>query len=153
MADARAELIMAAVRALITGLVTTGANVQRGQIYNHESEKLPALALSMGPDIPDAEFQFDKILWSLTLSIESTIKLTDSYLENTSDLETALNNIRNEVYAAVMADHQLGLGFVNDTIPGPAGRPVIDGEGDYPTGSQVMDFIVSYKASRADISQ
>ena len=145
----RAEDILETVLTLITGLTTTGANVQRGQVYAHEESKLPALSLSMGPDVPENELQTGQIYWQLTIAIQSTVKISAAYIANESAIETQLNLIRAEVHAALFADHTLGLSFVSDIAPGPAGEPVIDGAGDLPIASQLLTFGILYKTSRA----
>lgn len=152
MADAKAEQIIAAIKTAVTGLTTTGNRVQRGQIYNHEENGLPALAVMMGSDEPAAEYQTDKMDWELTVRIEATANIEVDYTTQDSLIDQALNQIRKEVHIAVMADHTQGLDFVIDTDPGPATEPVLSGEGAQPIGSQVLDFIIRYRADRQDIS-
>jgi hypothetical protein len=152
MADARAEQIIAAIKTLLTGLATTGQNVQRGQIYEHEKAKLPALSITMGEDSPVSEQQTGLVDWELTVSIQSVAEIIDAYTATESALDTLLNLIRKEVHAAIMADHTLGLDFVIDISPGPANEPILSGAGSVPTGSQSIDFVVWYRTSRDDIS-
>ena len=152
MADLLAEQILAAVKTLVTGLTTTGANVQRGQVYGHEQADLPALGVFMGPDTPDQEYQTGFIDWELVILIEATAEAGAAYTDLDSGIDTTLNQIRKEVHAAIMADHTLGLAFVIDTTPGPAQQPTLSGEGSEPTGSQVLEFTVNYRTSRADAS-
>lgn len=148
---ARAESVMGAVATAITGLATTGANVQRGQIYGHQVTDLPALALYMGADSPAAEHQTGLIDWELTIRIESTVTLDSSYTTMGNTLETSLNVIREEIHAALLADHTLGLAYVIDVTPGPAAAPELSGEGNEPIASQALEFIVKYRTTRADI--
>jgi hypothetical protein len=152
MADARAEQIIAAIKTTLTGLTTTGARVQRGQIYNHEETKLPALAITMGADVPVAEYQTDLLDWELAVRIEASANIETDYITQDSLLDQALNQIRKEVHAAVMADHTQGLAFVIDTTPGPASEPLLSGEGAQPIGSLVLEYIIRYRTSRQDIS-
>jgi len=152
MADARAEQIVAAIKTALIGLTTTGTRVQRGQVYNHEETKLPALNVIMGADEPVNEYQGEFIDWALTVRIEAKDHVEVDYITQDSLIDQALNQIRKEVHAAIMADHTQGLAFVIDTDPGPASEPVLSGEGAKPVGSQAIDFIVTYRASRADIS-
>ncbi|MCH7882125.1 MAG: hypothetical protein IIB69_11250 [Proteobacteria bacterium] len=152
MPDARAEQIIQAVKTLITGLATTGANVQRGQVHRHQESELPALSLRMGADIPAGEHQTGLVDWELGILIESTASVNASYTANESLIDQVLNSIRKEVHIAIMADHTLGLGFVIDIRPGPANEPILSGESKEPTGSQVVEYIVIYRTSRTDIS-
>ena len=151
MADARAEQIMVAVKTAVTGLTTTGANVQRGQVYPHESNKLPALGVLMGPDVPAVELQTALLDWELTVAIECAVQ-ADIYNGSESGIETDLAQIRKEVHAALFADHTLGLSFVLDIEPGPAQQPQISGDGNFPIGSMVLNFVIHYRTSRTDIS-
>ena len=153
MADLRAEQILAAIKTLLIGLATTGSNVQRGQVHGHEADKLPALALTMGQDIPAAEYQTGIIDWELTIVIEATASVAAAYTATESGLDGDLNQIRKEVYLAVMVDHTLGLDFVIDIAPGPAAEPVLSAEGNLPVGSQAIEFVITYRASRTDISE
>jgi len=152
MAAARAEQILAAIKTLLTGLTTTGANIQRGQIYIHEKAALPAIALMMGADVPALEYQTGLIDWELTVIVEATTRTSERYIAMDSGIDTRLNLIRKEVYAAMLADHTLGLAFVIDVSPGTAAEPILSGEGDMPIASQVSNFVISYRTSRADIS-
>lgn len=153
MADLRAEQILAAIKTLLIGLATTGSNVQRGQIRQHEADNLPALALTMGQDIPAADYQTGIIDWELTIIVEATASVAAAYTTTESGLDGDLNQIRKEVYLAVMADHTLGLGFVIDITPGPASGAILSGEGSLPVGSQAIEFVITYRTSREDISE
>lgn len=152
MADAKPEQIINAIVTAVTGLTTTGANVQRGQVYNHEETKLPALAVMMGDDLFAEEYQTDLVDWELTVLIESTASVAASYTTQSSLIDQVLNQIRKEVHAAVMADHKQGLSFVIDTDAIGASKPELSGEGALPIGSQILTFIVRYRANRQDIS-
>jgi len=152
MADARAEQIIAAIKTAVTGLTTTGTRVQRGQVYNHEETKLPALGVVMGADEPVSEYQNEFIDWALTVRIEASANIESDYITQDSLIDQALNQIRKEVYVAVMADHTQGLAFVIDTDPGPASEPVLSGDGALPIGSQAIEFIITYRTSRQDLS-
>ena len=149
---ARAETITAAVTTLLTGLATTGANVQRGQVYPHEADKLPALSVFMGDDVIEMELQTAWLDWQLTILVETTVKVTTDYTTYQSLVDQQLNAIREEVHAALLANHTLGLAYVHDIEPISASRPRLSGEGDTPMASQVLTFNVKYRTSRADIS-
>lgn len=153
MADLRAEQILAAIEPLITGLAMTGQNVQRGQIRSHEAEKLPALSLTMGQDVPANEYITGVIDWELTVVIEATASVPAAYTATESGLDGDLNQIRKEVYLAIMADHTLGLDFVIDIQPGPANEPILSGDGALPVGSQAHEFVITYRANRSDLSE
>lgn len=153
MADARAEQILAAIATALTGLASTGSNVQRGQIYAHEAARLPALAITMGADVPATELQSGLLDWELSVFVETVDQVdADEYAGYDVGLEAKVNQMRKEVHAALFADHTLGLAFVHDIIPGPAQQPTLDGDGKLPIGSQLLNFVVRYRSSRGDIS-
>lgn len=152
MADARAESILAALKSLLSGLSTTGTNVQRGQLYAHQAANLPALALFMGDDVLEAENLTGYDDWLLTILIQSTVAIDETYDNYEPLVDQQLNQIRKEVHAALMADRSLGLSYVIDTRPISASQPGLSNEGAAPHGSQVLEFQVMYRASRADIS-
>lgn len=148
---ARAESIMSAIETTITGLGLTGANVQRGQIYRNESDRLPALSLFMGDDQVASEYQTGLLDWELSVFIQSTVLIEADYTTYAATLETSINAVREQLHAALLADHTLGLGYVVDVIPVAASRPDLAGEGDKPTASQTLEYTVRYRTSRADI--
>lgn len=150
---ARAEAILTAIETAITGLTTTGSNVERGKVYGYQAAELPALSLYMGEDTPAAEYQTGLVDWELQIRIESMVSIdaADNASLTDSTIETQLNLIRSEVHAAVMADHTLGLSYVIDIIPGTASAPILSGEGAEPTGSQAIEYTIHYRTSRADI--
>jgi hypothetical protein len=152
MADPRAESILSALSAVLSGLPKTGTNIQRGQIYAHEAGKLPAVALFMGDDVVIQEHQSDRLDWELQVIIESTVTIAAAYTTFESGIETELNQIRNEVHAAIMADHTQGLPYVIDTTPVSASRPVLQDDGTLPTGSQSLEFVIQYQTTRNDVS-
>lgn len=152
MADARAEQILAAIKTACTGLTTTGANIQRGQVYPHDESALPALGVFMGADQVISELQTGLVDWELTVLIQSAVKATAEYTTLDSLVDQQLNQIRKEVHAAVMASPRLGLTFVIDTAADIAEAPRLESEGAYPYGFQTIGFTVTYRSSRSDIS-
>ena len=152
MADARAEQIMAAIEAALAGLATTGDKVQRGQVYPHQADDLPAIGIISGPDVPAAEFQSGIVDWELTVIVEAIAQIGAAYTTPSSTIETTLNQIRKEVHAALMANYTLGLSFVSDIRPGAVAEPLLDRDGNLPIGSLAISDTVNYQSSRADIS-
>ena len=146
MALAREEQILAAVTTAVTGLATTGANVFRGRAYPLEAADLPGLLVYMGPDTPNQELMESFIDWQLGVAIEAYVQSA------TVTLDTTLAQIRKEVHAAIMATPALGLAFVIDTVPLLASEPEVEGEGSQPIGRRRLEFVVSYRSSRTDIS-
>ena len=137
---ARVETILAAVTTALTGLTTTGANVQRARAWPVSA--LPALTVSQGENAVLAEdAQLDIITRQLQFSVVAQIKAI-------TNLETSLNQISSEVYAALVADRSLGLAYVFDlTLVGDSAAE-IEAEQDEPTARQVMTWALIYEHSK-----
>ena len=153
MADAYTEQIVNAIELLLDGATDAGSNVQRGQVHPHEANKLPAIAIFMGPDTPDAEYHPASLDWAFTVLIETTVSVPADYTDMSPAVETPLAELRKQIHALLLADHRLGLAFVIKVDPGPASQPILDGDGEVPVGSQVLQFDVRYRSSFADISE
>ena len=106
----KTELIMQAVQAAVTGLATTGANVERDRTEPWEAGTRAAITLIMGPlQEPDTRTSVRE-LWSLLVGIDIHVGAA------ASELPTALlNQVYTEVANALLADHTLG-GLANDII-------------------------------------
>ena len=72
------------------------------------------------------------------------------HVKNNTDPDTDLNQIRAEVYAAMMADRTQGLTYVLDTESIGDDEPELTGEGEKVTARQQMNFIVKYRHSWSD---
>lgn len=134
----RAEEIMDAVVTAVTGLTTTTTNVRRARVYDWNVT--PSLSVYMGQDDVVNELVNDLIDWEIIIIVESHVKAE-------SNVDQTINTIRKEVHSALMADHTLGLNFVHDITPGPAGEPELEA-GDQPIASQRIEFKVMYRTSR-----
>lgn len=146
MAAHRAEQIMAAVQAAVTGLATTGQNVDRGVASEIAPDKLPALRVSMGDD-PIVDPYSQQLLDSdLDLSIFGCA------LDSATNIETLLNLVRKEVNVALMANQTLGLAFVHSIIELGARRPRLAGDVAKPAGAIELLYRVKYRRSRTDPS-
>lgn len=155
MPDSHAEQILDAMRSLVVAADTDAADrIERGRIYPHEDDqaKYPAIGMMMGADVLEREHLSGFIDWELSVFFESVVRPAATYTSLESTLEQELNEMRKQIHAAIMATPTLGLSFVIDTVPVLAEAPVLDGEGKLPTGSQVIQFTVRYRSSRADIS-
>jgi len=132
----RAESVLVAITAAVTGLASTGVNVQRG--YGEQLPGLPGLTVQMGGD--DAKTnniaQVDR---SITVIIEASVKAQET-------TDTTLNQIRAEVYAAIMAAPNLGLWFVLDTELAIDEAPE-QKNNEIPLVKQVMQYRVFYRHS------
>ena len=147
MADHKAEQIMVAFTAAVTGLATTGTNVKRDRVYPFTS--LPALSVFQGDDVPVPYVNRNYSIDDFTLNIIIEIHVSNP---DTTPISTTLNQIRKEIIIAIQADPLLGLSsFVLDTEEGTASRPLIE-HVDKTNATQQMDFTVKYRRSRLDPS-
>jgi hypothetical protein len=135
----RAESIMQAITTNLTGLATTGANVHRGRVYSLAA--VPALSISMGSD----ENLSGSRTWPyLTRRLQVIIT---AHVKTTTQLETQLNQIKTEVFAALNADISQGLAFVIDTELASDEQPELDAEQDQPTARCDMQWTILYRHS------
>ncbi len=134
----RAESILVAFTTAVTGLTQTGANVVRGRVYPVDA--LPALTVNMGSEEPTTDPNISH--QNEFLEIEVT-----AYVKDNAGVDTALNKIRAEVYAAVMADHTLGLGYVENTTWEGRDAPGRSGGMEVKAAWQTMIFRVHYQHS------
>lgn len=138
-----AESILSAIETKLTGLATTGANIVRGRVYPVETT--PALSVYMGADSVNGEFGATN-LGFIDRTLEVIIR---SHVKVTSTLDTDLNKIRAEVYAAMVADHTLGLQYVLNAWLEVDNQPSISADSEQPTASQDMVYKVHYRHSYA----
>ncbi len=133
----RAETILEAVKTALTGLTTTAARVERDRVYPPES--CPALSIEQGDELPadDGNLAFQDS--ALDVDVIAYVK-SDSF-------NTQANQIRAEVYAAMMGNRTLGLVFVHDTRWLGDSRPEPSGDGETKTLRVSMRFRVFYRHS------
>ena len=132
----RAESIMAAVLANITGLATTGTRVTRGRPY--PLVNVPALTLEMGDDLITMQ-NIRFIDRELNINITAHIKTSAQY-------DTLLNTIREQVHIALMANRTQGLpAYVLDTLPLGESSPELSGDADEPTAQQLHRWQIKYR--------
>lgn len=146
MADHREEQILAQVTTLVTGLVTTGANVDRGRQEEIPTDKLPALRVAGGDDTivdPWAQALVDS---ELDVSVFAHVH------DSATNVETKIIQIRKEVAIALLADYTLGLAFVLSIVEVGARKPLLAGDLAKPAAAREFLFKVRYRRSRTDPS-
>lgn len=146
MADHRDEQILDAVMTTVTGLTTPVSAPVRGRVYPHDDSNLPALTVYMGQSTPVDEGNVRYQDRYLEVRIEAHVK------EATETLEQTLNQLKKEVYVAVLANRTLGLPFVHDTQWEGDGEPELQDGSNKPTGSLEMRYRVQYRHSISDPS-
>ena len=140
----RAEQIIVAVVTAVTGLTTTGSNVNRGRTAKRAESVAAALDVNMGGDEFLRDYSQTLQDWEMTIYIDSFTK------SPTTQIDTTLNLIRREVTVALNADYTQGLSFMLNTIEGDAGAPDVSGEGNQASGSQRLTWKFHYRRSRTD---
>ncbi len=144
MADLRAEQIMSAVLTAVTGLATTGANVERDRDYPTDADN--SISVEQGSDTVLEEQGNAFIDSMLEFSVVAYVKKNNTYT-------TQINQIRKEVHIALMADRQLGLpGIVIDLIPLGAEQPEVAANSEKPVVRMPINFQVLYRHSITDAS-
>lgn len=138
----RAESILATVATTLTGLTTTASRVQRARAW--PIPELPALTILKGRDelLDDDDYVLDDVLRRLEVEIRAQAR-------SVGVLETTLNTIAAEVYAALVADRTLGLGYVHDVELVADEAPELEAEQDQPVGRMAMTYTVIYEHSNA----
>lgn len=102
----RAESIIEKVVTAVTGLTTTGANVIRGMTASQDINNFLSVDMGAEQAIGDPNVSYQDCY----LDVEIT-----AHARLTSNVDTQLNKIHAEVYAALMATPQLALSYVFDT--------------------------------------
>jgi hypothetical protein len=143
----RAEDILAQIVTTLTGLTTTQANIVRGRVYTIEDTELPALSIYLGADDPigengptNVQFQDSDLLVRVRAHVKTPSEQVDA----------TLNLIRREVHVALMADYTQGLDYILNTIPLGAEEPELSGDGEQPTATLDMNWLIRYRASVLD---
>ncbi|WP_445362053.1 hypothetical protein ACJJIQ_00030 (plasmid) [Microbulbifer sp. ANSA003] len=100
------QQLLDAVTAAVTGLTTTGNQVEQTRIYAHD--KLPALSVRLG------ERRVDSMLGNSFVNAEQDIHIDIYVAGKPEEIDEKMLKIDGEIHAALMADYALGLGFVLD---------------------------------------
>jgi hypothetical protein len=148
MALHRAEQIMAALLTTlkaITSPTVAAINMQRDRVDPFET--LPAISLEEGADILIEGSDENVSKMDSILNIEVIV-----HAKKLSGVSTQLNQIRKEVYIALMADITQGLSFVNDTRYQGAEKPLRFDEAENAAMQQTIDFEIKYRHSLTDPS-
>lgn len=165
MDDHRTEQILDAVVIAITGLDTTGANVERGRVYPWSDSQARALTVDQGAASPVNEPDWNHQDVEQEIRITAHVKANPDLFGGAFSSEFAtdhdigstyareINVISKEVYIAMMADRTLGLDFVIDTQWLGNTEPELTGDSEAVTVRMDMLFTTTYRHSLTDPSQ
>ena len=145
MADHKVEQILDALLPLITGLATTGTNVERGRVSKLKEATASSLSVYQGQDDTD-NYNWPSVYSNLIIYIDIHAK------DSVEQIDQVLNRIRKEVNIAIMAITNLGLTFIKDIEEGGASEPDLSGEGNKPTAMMRLTYKVEYNRSINDPS-
>jgi hypothetical protein len=148
MADHLREQILDAIVTKLTGLATTGANVDRLRVYAHDPADLPSLNIKQGDEEIIEDGVYDYVDRELTVNIEIREQSSSVQLDQT------LNLISKEVTIALAADITQGItGLINSSEVGTSEPEPADGEEtNKPTALMIMTWLFYYRTTRADPS-
>lgn len=144
MAEPRVELIVQQIMSTLTGLPSSGANVERGRLYPWQDDVTHALTVSRGANTPTDEPNVS--VQDSAINVEVIAHLR----KGEWDMETELSRMAAEVYAAMMADHTQGLDYVIDTTWNGDGEPEYHGEIATPVARMVCTYQIKYRHSKFD---
>jgi hypothetical protein len=111
------------------------------------AEKTPALRVRQGEDVIVEPWAHALLDSELEVIVEALV------YDSAANVETKLNQIRKEVNIVLVADHTLGLSFVQGVVEMKAERPQLGTDQAKPSGSMEMIYRVLYRRSRLDPSQ
>lgn len=135
------EIMQAVVSVLDTALAAT---VDRGRVDPLPDNLLPAVGVFQGADVPSESQTLDFIDMELEVRTEVAASAV------ATQIETELNELRRQVYLAMMAEDALNLDYVIDVLPLGADEPSLDGETERVIGSMVVNWVVLYRHQRRD---
>lgn len=149
MADHELEQIMTKVVTALTGLTTTGANVTRDLSYELALTVDNAIGIFQGDDFPVDQYQSEIDPIDNYLNIELFLY---SRIVSTTPISKQLNQIRKEIYIALVADRTLGLSFTWGLQEAGGQKPIVDTSSQNPTAKQQITWRIFYRHSANDPS-
>jgi len=144
------EQLLSELACRLTGLHETGSNIYRARVYPQESAKLPSINILQGPDqpladgAPGASYHYVDHLFGVTFELR---------VRATSDIDTTVNRITQEITETLMDDITQGITGVYDTIEDLTSEPELSGEGEQPTARVDMLWRFRYRTLRTDPSR
>lgn len=138
----RAEQVLSALEATLTGLATTGTNVERARVY--PTSDYPALTINMGLDQTLGEGGSNNLAF---VDRELQIVVRGHVKHYSTNIETLLNRVKSEVYAAIMVDPTLSKPFIISIYLVGDTAPETSSESDQPSATVEMQWNCIYRHS------
>lgn len=131
-----------ALETLLTGLTTTGSNVEANRVYEVQSDKLPALNIIVGEEDISRDTQGGTLQ-------RFAVVVVECYAAATTGLDDTLDQIVAEVETAVGSDPLLG-GLLNHPMDITGLEPDLDGEATANAGILSLEFSAGYRTARTN---
>lgn len=142
----RDEEVLEAIKVALTGLPTTGHNVERDRFW--PAENTPALSIEMGPEEPLGEFgQMNQQIYDEQLTVDVVI-----HVKTIDGLSTQLNKILGEIWPKLLTSG-LGLAYAEQIYYAGRDKPENAEIADQPVTMQATHWIVHYRHSTTDRGQ
>ena len=132
----RAKLIVDAITNKITGLPTTGQNVEQSRVW--AVTRAPALTVRLGPMVQTSDLN-QLIDQTLTIYIDIHVKAHETRIDDD------VLQIHQELWQAIKVHHDLGLDYVIDTSLTELSEPILNGESDQPTAKATLTIEVRFR--------
>ena len=135
------ENILAAVRTALTGTTGVSTRIYRSRVEPLARGESPAIVVEPVSDTAEQNTSLPTLDWSLTVRVAVIVR---------GDIPDQLGDpIVEDAHSKIMADLTLG-GYAIDVQPQSVNFDFM--EADQPAGVIMMDYLVRYRTSVADLS-
>jgi hypothetical protein len=135
------ETILAAIRTALTGTTGVGTRIYRSRVEPLARQESPAIVVEPVSDTAEQNTALPTLDWSLTVRVAVIVR---------GDIPDQLADpIVEDAHGKIMADLTLG-GYAIDVQPQSVSFDLM--EADQPAGVIMMDYLVRYRTSVADLS-
>ena len=134
------ENILAAVRTALTGTTGVSTRIYRSRVEPLARGESPAIVVEPVSDTAEQNTSLPTLYWSLTVRVAVIVR---------GDIPDQLGDpIVEDAHSKIMADLTLG-GYAIDVQPQSVNFDFM--EADQPAGVIMMDYLVRYRTSVADL--
>jgi hypothetical protein len=135
------ETILAAIRTALIGTTGVSTRIYRSRVEPLARQESPAIVVEPVSDTAEQNTALPTLDWSLTVRVAVIVR---------GDIPDQLADpIVEDAHAKIMADLTLG-GYAIDVQPQSVSFDLM--EADQPAGVIMMDYLVRYRTSVADLS-
>ena len=135
------ETILAAIRTALIGTTGVGTRIYRSRVEPLARQESPAIVVEPVSDTAEQNTSLPTLDWSLTVRVAVIVR---------GDIPDQLGDpIVEDAHSKIMADLTLG-GYAIDVQPQSVNFDFM--EADQPAGVIMMDYLVRYRTSVADLS-